>query len=114
MDASRSSGAAPARAEAGSAEFRSLIDAIAEGVCVLDDRARITMCNRTFLEMTGYAEDAAAGRPVCEMLHLKSRESGGAPHSCVLPKSEHGLGQRALLREYLLRHDGCRYTVRCL
>jgi PAS domain S-box-containing protein len=114
MDASRSSGAARARAEVGiNAEFRLLIDAIAEGLCVLDDRARITMCNRTFLEMTGYDETAVAGRNVCDVLHPNSGETGGAPHSCELPKSEHGLGERAILREYLLRKDGSRFPARC-
>src|SRR5579864_6402326 len=112
MDASRSSGAAPARAAAGiNAEFRLLIDAIAEGVCVLDGSARITMCNRTFLEMTGYEQEAMAGRNVCELLHPKSGESGGAPHICEMPKSEHELGERTILREYLLRKDGSRFPA---
>ena len=114
MDASRSSGAARARAEAGiNAEFRLLIDAVAEGVCVLDHRARITMCNRTFLEMTGYDETAVAGRNVCEVLHPNSGETGGAPHSCELPNGEQELGERAILREYLLRKDGNRFPARC-
>jgi PAS domain S-box-containing protein len=114
MDASRSSGAAPARAEAGiNAEFRPLIDAIAQGVCVLDDRALITMCNRTFLEITGYEERAAAGRNVCELLHSASGESGGAPHSCELPKNGHQLRERAIVREYLMRKDGSRFPARC-
>src|SRR5438270_3114932 len=114
MEASRSSGAAPARADAGiNAEFRPLIDAIAEGVCVLDDRARITMCNRTFLQMTGYEERAAAGRNVCELLHPPSGESGGAAHTCELPNNEHQLRERAIVREYLMRKDGSRFPARC-
>ena len=114
MDASGSSGAAPARAGPGiNAEFRPLIDVIVEGVCVLDDRARIAMCNRTFLEMTGYEESAVVGRDACELLHPKSKASGGAPHSCELPKSEHELGERTILREYLLRKDGSRFLARC-
>ena len=95
------------------AEVRPLIDAIVEGVCVLDDRARITLCNRRFLEMTGYEQEAAVGRNVCHLLHLKAGESGVAPHSCELPKSEHELGERAILREYLLRKDGTRFLARC-
>src|SRR5947208_2753477 len=114
MDASKSSGAAPARAGINAeADFRPLMDAIAEGVCVLDDRARITTCNRTFLEMTGYEERAAAGRNVCELLHLKLAESGEVPHGCELPKNGHELGERAILHEYLLRKDGSRFPVRC-
>ncbi|MFL6444074.1 MAG: PAS domain S-box protein [Candidatus Sulfotelmatobacter sp.] len=114
MDASKSSGAAPARAGINAeADFRPLMDAIAEGVCVLDDRARITICNRTFLEMTGYEERAATGRNVCELLHLKLAESGGVPHGCELPKNGHELGERAILHEYLLRKDGRRFPVRC-
>src|SRR6476646_1506556 len=114
MDESRSSGVAPARTRPGmNAEVRPLIDAIVEGVCVLDERARITLCNRRFLEMTGYEQEAAAGRNVCHLLHLKTGESGVAPHSCELPKSKHELGERAILREYLLRKDGSRFPARC-
>src|SRR5436305_5971667 len=113
MDASRSLGAAPARAGINAeADFGPLMDAIAEGVCVLDDRARITMCNRTFLEMTGYEKGAAAGRNVCELLHPKSGDLSGGRHSCELPKNEHEVGERTILREYLLRNDGSRFPAR--
>lgn len=113
MGGSTSSGAGAGRSAGISFENRALIDGIVEGICVLDERARITACNRTFLEMTGYEESAARGRNACELLHPEPGKLGTAPHGCELPKSGRELEQRTIAREYLRRKDGSCFPARC-
>lgn len=115
METSARLGAVPADAGAeANSELRFILDAVMEGVCVLDGKARITHCNRTFRDLTGYAEGEAAGRNLCELLHSAGPEKEkSTPHRCELPTTEHDLMQRDNFRESLRRKHGTVFPVRC-
>lgn len=115
MDTAASTAAAQGRHGAAlNSELRLMLDAVVEGLCVLDQSARISFCNRALLEMTGFDEGNFAGRNVCELLHPDSRDSGHSPvHRCELPKSKHDLSAREISGEYLWRKDGSRFLSHC-
>lgn len=94
-------------------DLRSMVDAVMEGVCLLDGRARIVLCNDAFLKMTGYKEDEAKGRSLCELLHSRREEDKTAAHRCELPKSEHDLAARDAAGESLRRKNGSIFPARC-
>lgn len=115
METSARLSAAPAGSGAdGTSDLRCMIDAVMEGVCVLDGKARLTLCNRSFVEMTGYEEGEAAGRNLCQLLHsIPPQEQGRMPHRCALPKTEHDLQQQENVGESLRRKDGTIFPARC-
>jgi PAS domain S-box-containing protein len=106
----RSAGAAELGADG---ERQRIIDAVMEGVCILDGQARVTQANGTFLRITGYELDAVIGRNLCELLHGAGGEGGLAVHKCELPRGTEHLEPRDIARESLCRKDGTLLPARC-
>src|SRR5581483_10418717 len=106
--------AAPGSASGFDLELELSFDAIAEGICVLNQEAGVLFCNRAFLQMTGYEHESALGRNLCALLHpaLPVQESR-ATHACGLPKGAGDLQSKDLMSEQFRRKDGSCFPARC-
>jgi diguanylate cyclase (GGDEF)-like protein/PAS domain S-box-containing protein len=88
-------------------EFQLLLNAIADAVCGLDTACRITFCNDTFLELTGYREDEMLGNSFHQLVH-ESILTGPQcqTNQCVFCNIPNQSRQLHVIGELLWRKDG--------
>ena len=97
--------------DACTAEGQLLLDAVAEGVCVLDREGRIVFCNQALAQMTGYERADVMGRNLCGLLHPRMAGQSGAAEGGEL---ELGKGlQSGEIAGVLSRKDGTYFPANC-
>lgn len=76
-------------------QLRVILQSIGDGVLATDAEGRVTRMNREAERLTGWSEGEALGRPVNDVLRLKSEEPGGKVEIVAeeAPRAQAGFGQ---------------------
>ena len=87
--------------------FRTILESLAEGLLITDDRSRILYVNRHLAEITGYTKDELIGRTSFELL-LDPQDWPAQKRRL----SERLSGKSEVYEHQLIRKDGERHWVR--
>jgi len=99
--------------DAWTAEAQLLLDAVGEGVCVLDMQGRIVFCNHALAQMTGYERADLVGRNLCGLLHPRMAGQSGVAEGSELWAPAEGLQSRDIAGVMLSRKDGTYFPANC-
>ena len=92
-------------------EQQLILDAVAEGVCGVDEEGNATFCNQALLTMTGYSREEMVGRNLHEWLHQTSPEEVKKSVECAFCKVLKDREPAPIVGEFLRRRDGNRLAA---
>ena len=98
------------RADELSRQQEILLDAVADGICGLDRKGRVTFANPAAARLLGAAADALTGKPVHELLHGAAPADRACGKDCPLRKAA-GPSSGANGEDNIFRADGSSFPA---